>query len=289
MNIENHRPIKYIIYFVVFIILLGFGYLIMIIVPSGLGIDWRLTYRPATIAFMHGQTPYNPDLAPEAPFFAAPWGLIPLLPLALLSVEAGRAGVMLIGILAFAFTAYRLGAKPLSMAIFLLSPPVLHTILNANIEWLPVLGFAFPPSIGLFFITIKPQTGFAVGIFWFFEAWRKGGLKQVIQDFAPITIAFLLSFILYGFWPLSMFGVMRYGVNINSSLWPMSIPIGLVLLTASIQSQKIKYAMSASPFLSPYVLFHAWSSAVIALIKDPRQLFSAVIGLWILVAIRFFN
>jgi hypothetical protein len=175
------------------------------------------------------------------------------------------------------------------MAIFLLSPPVVHTILNANIEWLTILGFAFPPSIGLFFVTIKPQTGFAVGIYWLFEAWRNGGIKQVVRVFTPVTAAFLVSFLLYGFWPLRMFGVIGYGANINSSLWPMSIPIGLVLLIASIQRQNVYHAMSASPFLSPYVLFHAWSSAVIALINNPLQLSAAVIGLWILVAIRFFS
>ena len=285
MSIANSRFIKYGALVALFFL---FWYLTMTIVPEGLGIDWRLTYRPAAVALMHGQNPYDPSVSPEAPFFAAPWGLLPLLALALLPVEVGRAGVMLIGILTFAFTAYRLGAKPISMAIFLLSPPVIHTLLNANIEWLPILGFAFPPSIGLFLITIKPQTGFAVGIFWLFDAWRKGGLRQVVHDFAPVTIAFLLSFLLYGFWPLNMFGVIKYGTQINSSLWPMSIPIGLVLLTTSLQSQDVKYAMTASPFLSPYVLFHAWSSAVIALIQNPLQLSSAVIGLWILVAIRYF-
>jgi hypothetical protein len=286
MNLDKMKPAFIIIGLAALLVI---AYSIMKIVPAGLGIDWRLTYRPAAIALLHGQNPYDVDVSPDAPFFAAPWGLLPLLPLALLPIEAGRAGIMLIGILVFGYTAYRLGAKPFSMALFLLSPPVIHTILNANIEWLPILGFALPPSIGLFFITIKPQTGFAVGIFWLVEAWRKGGIKQVIKDFAPVTVAFFLSFIPFGLWPLRMFGVISYGTNINSSLWPMSIPIGLVLLTVSLQRRKMNYAMSASPFLSPYVLFHAWSSAVISLINEPLQLSAAVIGLWILVGIRFFS
>ena len=267
----------------------GLWYVIVNFVPQGLGIDWGLTYRPAALAFMAGQNPYNPELSPEAPFFAAPWGLIPLLPFALLPIEVGRAGIMLIAFIAFGFTAFRLGATPLATAIFILSPPVVHTILNANIEWLPILGFAFPPAIGLFFVIIKPQTGFAVAIFWLFEAWRSGGIKQVIKVFMPVTAALLISLLFYGLWPLGMFGVLGYGADFNSSLWPMSIPIGLVLLTSSIQHRRINHAMAASPFLSPYALFHAWSSAVISLIQTPVQLSAAVIGLWILVAIRYFS
>ncbi len=270
----------------VILIFIGFTFLIIKLVPGGLGIDWRMTYRPAALALLHGKSPYGVEVSPTAPFFAAPWGLLPLLPLALFPVEVGRALVMLTGLFVFAITSYRLGAKPVTMALFLLSPPVVHTILNANIEWLPILGFVLPPPIGLFFITIKPQTGFAVGIFWFFDSWRKGGVRLVIRNFAPITIAFLFSFLFFGLWPLGMFDVIGYGTDFNSSLWPISIPVGLVLLVTSIQKRKIEYAMPASPCLSPYVLFHAWSSALIALINSPLQMAVAVIGLWIVVIIQ---
>lgn len=267
------------------VIFLG-AFAIVRLVPPGLGIDWRLTYRPAAVAFMHGQNPYNAEVSPEAPFFAAPWGLLPLLPLAFLPVEMGRAFVMVIGLAAFAFAAYRAEAKPYTAALFLLSPPVIHTILNANIEWIPILGFVMPPSIGLFFVTVKPQTGFAVAIWWFVDAWRKGGVSQVIRIFAPVTIAYLISFAFYGIWPLGMFNVLDYGKGFNASLWPQSIPIGLVLLVASIQKRNIRYAMPASPCLSPYVLFHAWSSAVFSFINDPTQMTAVFLGLWILVGLR---
>lgn len=262
-------------------------YAIMQLVPSGLGIDWRLTYRPAAVAFLHGKNPYDTEISPDAPFFAAPWGLLPLLPLALLPVEIGRAFLMVMGLAAFGAAGYRAGAKPYTVALFLLSPPVVQTILNTNIEWIPILGFVMPPTLGLFFVTVKPQTGFAVGLWWMFEAWRKGGIAQVIRTFAPVTIAYLISFAFYGFWPLGMFNVLNYGRDFNASLWPQSIPIGLVLLVASIQKQDVRYAMPASPCLSPYVLFHTWSSAVFSFINDPAQMTAIVLGLWILVGLRF--
>lgn len=271
------------------VLLSALTYAIMAIVPAGLGIDWRLTYRPAAVAVLHGQNPFKTEISPEAPFFAAPWGLIPLLPLALLPVEIGRALVMLMGLVTFAIAAHRAGAKPYALALFLLSPPVVHTILNANIEWLPVLGFVLPPWLGLFFVSIKPQTGFAVAVWWLFDAWRTGGWRAVVRTFAPITAAMVISFMLFGLWPLGMFKVLGYGKGFNASLWPLSIPIGLVLLVTSIQKHEIKLAMPASPFLSPYVLFHAWSSAVFSLLTTPLQLTAVVAGLWLAVGIRFFS
>jgi hypothetical protein len=150
-------------------------------IPDALGIDWRLTYRPAALALLRGDSPYGVGVAPEAPFFAAPWGLLPLLPLAWLPAQTGRLVVMLAGVVVFAYAAYRLGASPFAMAVFLVSPPVVHCIVNANIEWLPLLGFALPPRLGLLLVTIKPQTGVAVAVFWLVEGWRKGGWREIVS------------------------------------------------------------------------------------------------------------
>src|SRR5690606_38971700 len=71
-----------------------------------------------------------------------------------------------------------------------------------NIDWLPLVGFVLPPQIGLFFILIKPQMGLAVALFWLVEAWREGGLREVIRVFGPVGAALALSLALYGLWPL---------------------------------------------------------------------------------------
>ncbi|MGH2524133.1 MAG: hypothetical protein ACRDH2_16625, partial [Anaerolineales bacterium] len=65
------------------------------------------------------------------------------------------------------------------------------------------------------------------------------------------------------------------------------IPVGLGLMVAAIRQQQIRYALPASPCLSPYVLFHSWSSAVVALVTRPAELMAVVIGLWLLVLIHF--
>ena len=244
------------------------------------GIDWYETFYPAGRAALAGKSPYT-----VAGFCNVPWAILPILPFTLLPIEVGRAAFMLFSLLAFAYIARKLGASPLVTGIFVMSPPVLHCLLNANIDWLTLLGFILPPQIGLFFIAIKPQTTFVVGIFWFFEAWRKGGVKEVLRVFLPVTVTLLLSFALFGFWIERFRAPVNFGWN--ASLYPMSIPIGLALLVKSLRARSKSLAMAASPFLSPYVAFHSWSGALLAFAAEPLEMSAAVLGLWILIAIRF--
>jgi hypothetical protein len=46
--------------------------------------------------------------------------------------------------------------------------------------------------------------------------------------------------------------------------------------------------MAASPCLSPYVLLHSWSAALVALSRQQAEMVAAVIGLWLLIIIRYF-
>ncbi len=118
--------------------------------------------------------------------------------------------------------------------------------------------------------------------------WRQGGWKQVLTTFLPFTIVLLLSFAIFGLWPLDALRVTS-DVWFNASLWPLSIPAGLTLFVTAIRKRKIEYAMAASPCLSPYVLFYSWGGVLLAIIASVPETIAAVIGLWILVAIRYFS
>lgn len=245
-------------------------------------VDWHTVFRPASLAVLSGGSPYSVD-----GFFYVPWSILPLLPLAFLPENIGRALLVLLTFAGYFFVARRLGAKTIAIVFLLLSPIVLHEILNGNIDWLAVLGFVFPPQIGLFFIVIKPQVGVAVGLFWFVQSWRSGGWRNTVRVFAPVALAIGLSIIIYGWWFLPA----RQTVSFwwNASLWPMSIPVGLALLVAAIRKGRIEFAMGASPCLSPYVLFHSWVGALLAIVNSVPETIAAVIGLWILVGIRFYG
>jgi hypothetical protein len=244
------------------------------------GIDWNYYFQPAALKLLMFQSPYD-----IWGFPSPPWALLPMLPFAILPSALSRAGWFVLSLIMFAWSVYRLGAKPIALAAFVGSPLVMHSLLNANIDWMVIFGFTLPPQIGLFFISVKPQMGSVVAVFWLAEAWRKGRAREVVRVFAPFTIVLLLSFVLFGFYPLEWVTV-EVDQWWNASLWPMSIPIGLTLAVAALYRRKIQFAMAASPLLSPYVLFHAYSGALSALATYTVEMVTAVIGLWILVLMR---
>ncbi len=256
--------------------------LCIIFLPEG--VDWVNTYRPASIALLNGQSPYTVDI-----YFAPPWALIPLLPFALLPEQIGRGAIFVVGLIAFSYTTIKLGGNKIALISILLSPPVIHCLYNSNIEWLPILGFILPPQIGLFFVSIKPQIGIGITIFWFFASFNKGGFREVFRVFAPFSIVLVLSFLVFGFWPLRFRETISLTNEYNSSIWPLGIPIGILLLAKAFLSKRAHPAMAAGPFLSPYVLFHAYSGAILAL--SPSAIYSTVasISLWIIVLIRAMN
>lgn len=262
--------------------LLGATLLVFIVVASvylPYGIDWHDTFRPAARELLALRNPY----AVEG-FDNPVWCLLPLLPIVWLPENVGRALQVLMGLAGFGYVAYRLGAKPLALAGFLVSPPVLHCLLNGNIDWIPLLGVVLPPQVGLFLLVAKPQVGFVVGLFWLVEAWRKGRWREVLRVFWPVSVALLAAFAVFGFWPVRFVHAVSFWWN--ASLWPESIPVGLALLVASLRRRRMEYALAASPCLSPYVLFHSWCGALVALVASQAEFLAAVAGLWALVIIR---
>jgi hypothetical protein len=172
----------------------------------------------------------------------------------------------------------------MGILILLLSPPVLHSLLNGSIDWMASLGFIMPPQIGLFFVAIKPQVGVGVGLYWLIETWADGGAKRVIKVFGPFTAVLMSTFLVFGLWPLRF--ERELGLWWNASLWPLSIPIGLGLLTAALKRNEIRFGISSSPFLSPYVLLHSYAGVLLAVVHDLAYLSAGVLGLWMVVILQ---
>lgn len=250
-----------------------------------IGMDWLQTYRPAALALSHGKSPFN-----ESIFYAAPWSLIPLIPFALLPVEIGNAGIFIVGLLVFAYIGFKLGAKTNTLSIFLLSASVVGCLIYGNIEWMPLLGLVMPAPIGLIFAAIKPQVGIGYIIFCFFYSYKTKGTWEAVKVFSPLIVLTMLSFALYGIWPLRFQQTLDLNENsiisYNTSLWPQGIFIGLWLLYKAIKNNKPEIAMASSPFLSPYALQYTWVVVLTGLINEPVELIIVSIGLWIPIIIR---
>jgi hypothetical protein len=237
--------------------------------------DWRSFFRPAALALLSGHSPYT-----VPGYFGPPWALIPVIPFAVLPPALGGACVFVLTLLSWCLVARRLGASWLVVAVLALSPHVITGAIFGNLDWLAIIGFILPPQIGLFFILIKPQVGIGLALFWLWQAWRTGGAREAVRVFAPVTIALLLSFLLFGFWPTRVGSLSAAAWNV--SLWPYSIPIAFVLLVAAIQNKKAGLSISASPFFSPYLASITWPVAILGLLPNQVLVIAATAGMWVI-------
>jgi hypothetical protein len=244
-----------------------------------IGLDW-ISFYPAVRACLHGANPY---LAGEV--FEPFWTYLLLSPFALLPYWPGRVLLFVVSLVAFAYTAHRLGASRPQLVLFLLSAPVMGCLANGNVDWLVLSGLWMPPWLGLFFVLIKPQIGLAIAVFWAFEAWQRGGVRRLLQTFAPVTLAYLLSFALYGFWVLYLKDMGSNPERITG--FPWVVPLGLFLLIQSIRRRERDLAIVAGPFLAPYVSQFSYAAVLLGLFRRPRVFLIAWILLWSIVGIRF--
>ena len=242
--------------------------------PADTGVDWRVFFRPAARKLLALQNPYDVRV------FNPPWVFLLLSPLALLPVGISSSVMFALNFFAFGFVAYRLGAKPIPLLLFVLSPFALLCGIVGNVDWMVALGFLMPPQIGLFFVLVKPQAGIGIAIFWLVAAWRRGGLREAVRVFSPVALAFLLSFVLYGLWPLRVFGLMPIA-DANTSFGPAGIVIGLALLAAALKNKKPGLALSSGPFLSPYDTGETWSIALLGLGPNTIEFVVAVAASWV--------
>lgn len=277
-----------------FVSILQSRILLIVLVPFVLGLltfsayhflpashDWVKHFRPAALLLACGQSPYVNE-----GFYNAPWVLIPLIPIALLPEKLSCCVLFSTGFVAYVFLAYKLGAKPLTVLIIMISYPVGMSLFWGNLEWLIFLGFLLPPRLGIFLILAKPQLGLGVAIYWFVKKWQDG-YAEVLKTFAPVTLAFGLSFILFGPWILR--GPELVDIWWNKSLWPYSIPIGLGFLAASIRLDRMNLAIVASPFLSPYLSTQSWSVALFGLLPMQWEPIAVSIGIWIVRILTTFH
>jgi hypothetical protein len=212
---EKSRHIFLFLLFILLAAALGYGLSFIL----GPGIDWTQTYRPAALSLLAGQSPYAVEI-----YFAAPWAVIPLLPFALLPEAVGRGMLFVLGLGVFAWTGYKLGAPPYALGAFLLSPQVIHCLLNSNIEWLALAGLLMPPWLGLIFLLIKPQIGLASAVYLAVLAFQRGGVKETLKTLAPAAVLTLGSILLYGFWPANVSTVLSLTKDYNQSFSPTPSP-----------------------------------------------------------------
>ncbi|HEX8992800.1 MAG TPA: hypothetical protein VF784_14065 [Anaerolineales bacterium] len=241
-------------------------------------VDWNIAFYPATRLLLQGQNPYSVGRL-HIPI----WGLIPLIPFAVLGHDLGGLLLFFFNLFTYAYVGYRFKGKPVALISLLLSPLVFYNLFLGNIDSLVLWGLLLPPPIGLFLIAIKPQIGIGVAVYLAYALWREGGWRKLLPAFAPVTVALVISFLVLGNW------VANTSEDVMTSYWnfsffPWSVPIGLFLLIVAIVRRKIAVSLSASPFFAPYISVGSWFVAFMGLLENNLAMVGAVFGLWLLYA-----
>ena len=246
-----------------------------------IGLDW-LNILPSVQEFLSGGDPYSVGVVFE-PF----WTYIILAPFALMPFWVGRIALFFVSLIMFAYNAIRLGATKSQLIMFMLSAAVVGCLNNGNLDWLVTAGLWMPPQIGLFFVMMKPQVGIGLLIFWSWHAWKNHKTIGLAKLLGPITIAYLISFWLYGPWPLRMFSLTN--TDINMSTFPHGIWIGFVLIYMSFKNNDKDLASISSVFFVPYVSQFSYSVVLLSSFKHKSIFVLIWIGLWIPVLMRVFG
>jgi hypothetical protein len=133
------------------------------------------------------------------------------------------------------------------MALALLSPPILYTLLHGEIDGLILGGVLLPPEWWILIGLTKPQV--AVGLVFGVPRGR------LVRAIVIAGLALVTSLVWFGLWPLRWLeqaNPLHQGWNLWAGLWPMQVPAGVLLILLGISRKDERWLVAASPFLSPY-------------------------------------
>lgn len=256
------------------ILLLCFLFLLTASVP--IGWDFHIVFFPAGQALLRGESPYTVE-----GFYNPPWLAIFFLPFAMLPEEIAWRLFLSFSLALYFHALIKLQSKFLSLFLVLTSSYVFISLLYGNIDSLVLLGMTLPPQIGIWFLLLKPQMSLGLICLWGVRAISKGW-KESLMIFGLPAAVYLICWFL-GIHPQD--SPIQQAWNIH--VWPFGLAIGIPILWLALKHQNINLAMSASPFLSPYVAPQSW---IVSLLPVMQKKFTLVFGVfvsWFLMILRF--
>jgi hypothetical protein len=234
--------------------------------PMPGGIDWE-TFYGAARRIWTGEPLYGELVSEHSHFYNPPWMAVILAPLGLLPLNWGQAILSAATFVLIAMVMQLWQAGPIRLALALLSPPMLYTMLHGEIDGLVLAGVLLPREWWALVALTKPQV--TIGLLFGIprKRWRAA---------AVITAAILAGSLLwFGLWPLELLRQPRTLIgetwNLWLGLWPFQVPAGIALILMSLKHRDERLLLAASPLLSPYAttssLLGPWIAASLYL-KD---------------------
>lgn len=210
--------------------------------------DWSYAY------YHVGKTPLDPYSVRG--FLNAPWLAWILAPFTIFPEHLSGAIWMTCAVLLTVWSMHRLQSSMLGIMLCLLSPAAIRYITSGQIGAVSLVGFVLLltydkmpiKGLGLVLMSIKPQVLGAGALSYWLNLNRYDKIRVVL----PLVGVLLVSFLLYGFWPLEV-NPAELNHVVDFSVWPFGIPIGLFLLGWSIWKNKPIAGGLSTYFLVPYV------------------------------------
>lgn len=236
-----------------------------------LGVDWEYSFAPLPEMWR------DPFVIPT--FTNPPW-IIGLLPHTWLPTSWGNAVNLMLNILVITLVIKKFEGGWQTMFMVFTSPPFLDLARTNNVTWIPLLALLVPPQWGLPILAIKPHSLGAVALVW----WKKQNFNW--KMFVPLGVVALVSFAIWGFWPLK-FGLIESSDWWNFSVWPLGLPLGIYMLYKAYKSEDEFLAAAATPFLTPYIAPYS-ITALFAYVgsKYKKEMFFVYVAFWAYVIIE---
>ncbi len=257
---------------VIIVFSLTIGIVSWMVMPEG-GLDMRNDILPS---LWNWKVPWEEGM----PLF--PWATLILMPLRLFTARAATALLNAFSVVLIALLIKRFNGNVLLTVPVMLSPIGDRLFTTGQTDALILAGVLLPAGFDLLFFW-KPQV--TAHVFWV------RGLAQpkiyLVSGFA----LFVFSLVVWGNWPNA---ILQFGQTQliagwwNLSLWPYSIPIGIVMVYLSLKNKDVGYGIIASPLLFPYVNGPSYIGLIaVAAAKWPKVfiLCSIIILLYLIVSI----
>jgi hypothetical protein len=216
---------------------LAIGILSWMALPNG-GIDMNADILPS---LGNWRAPWEEG----TPLF--PWATLILMPLRLLTPRDATALINGFSVVIIAFLIRRFDGNIWFTVPIVLSPIGYRLLTTGQTDAIVLAGVFLPAGLDLLLFW-KPQV--LAHIFWV------RGMAQPKVYLIAGAVLFVFSLLVWGWWPKI---IMEFGRTQlmdgwwNFSLWPYSIPPGLLMIYLSIREKDIGYGIIASPLLFPYV------------------------------------